>query len=87
MATTLILEEFLDLPATGRLAEQLAGAGPAISLNASGVRHLGGLAAQLILAARRTARKRGTGFRVTRPSAEFTAGLTRLGIDPQTFEG
>lgn len=91
MATVVTLEETLDLQATGRLAGHLsaplANPGAMVTLDASGVRYLGALAAQLILAAHRSGGAPGRRLTVTQPSAEFALGMARLGIDPQALEG
>jgi anti-anti-sigma regulatory factor len=78
MPTTLRLEANLDLQATGRLARALASAPDAVVLDGSAVVHVGGLAAQLLLARHRA----GSGLILADPSAACRAGLRRLGIDP-----
>lgn len=78
MAATVRLAETLDMQATGRLAEEIAAHRGPLVLDASGVTHVGALAAQLLLSARRDRRK----ITVTTPSPAFDDGLRRLGIDP-----
>jgi anti-anti-sigma regulatory factor len=79
MAATVKLPEILDFQATGHLAETLGGKRGAVALDATAVTHLSALAAQLLLSAARAAKRRIT---VVNPSDGFTAGLLRLGIDP-----
>lgn len=79
MAARIALAETLDYQATGRLAADLGTRRGAVTLDAAAVTHLGALAAQLLLAGARSARRRIT---VVNPSDGFTAGLRRLGIDP-----
>lgn len=81
MATVVKLERTLDLQATGRLAERLGGLKVPIALDASEVAHVGGLAAQLILAAHRAGGPAGKGLTVVEPSPAFAEGMARLGID------
>jgi anti-anti-sigma regulatory factor len=78
MVATVLLAESLDMQATGRLAEEIAARKGAITLDASKVAHVGGLAAQLLLAAAASRRK----ITVANPSDAFADGLRRLGIDP-----
>lgn len=86
MADTIRLEQNLDLQAAGRLAESLGGLPGDVTLDASEVVHVGGLAAQLILAARGSAGPSGRCFRVMPQSRAFADGLRRLGVDPATLE-
>jgi chemotaxis protein CheX len=79
------LDETLDLQATRRLAELLAMTKGPIMLDASQVTYVGGLAAQLILAAHLSGGPEGAGFTVADPSPGFDDGMRRLGIDPATF--
>ncbi len=85
MSTTVKLEQNLDLQATGRLVEAVSKARAAVALDGSAVVHVGGLAAQLILALHRAGGPKGKGLTLTNPSADCTAGFLRLGIDPAKF--
>ena len=78
MVATVRLADNLDMQATGRLADEIAARKGAVKLDASGVAHVGGLAAQYLLAAAASRRK----ITVADPSAAFCDGLRRLGIDP-----
>jgi anti-anti-sigma regulatory factor len=73
------LAETLDYQATGRLAAELGARRGAVTLDAAAVTHLSALAAQLLLAAARSAKRKIT---LVNPSEGFTEGLLRLGIDP-----
>ena len=85
MPSTVKLEANLDLRATGRLAAEVDASRSAVMLDAAAVTHVGGLAAQYILAAHRAGGPRGMGLTVTNPSAGFSEGLRRLGLDPAAF--
>ena len=78
MTGVIRLEPVLDMAATGRLAAVLAATPDPVTLDASQVRHVGGLAAQLLLSHHRGGRH---GLTLTQPSADCTAALARLGID------
>ena len=80
MAKAIVLPETLDHRGAGQLAGELAGLRRSVQLDASGVAHVGGLAAQLILHACRTApasRK----VSLANPSDACLQGFARLGID------
>jgi chemotaxis protein CheX len=87
MAKVMRLERTLDLQATGRLAERFEGIRGALQLDASEVAHVGGLAAQLLLAARIAGGPAGKGLTVAPQSQAFADGIRRLGIDPDSLAG
>jgi hypothetical protein len=74
---TVMLADSLDMQAAGRLAAELAASPGSVELDASAVTHVGGLAAQLILAGLRDGR-----LTVRDASPGFADGLARLGIGP-----
>jgi anti-anti-sigma regulatory factor len=84
MATKVVLEPSLDHQATGRLARQLAEAAGPVDLDGSGVAHVGGLVAQLLLHARATAAA-DRPVRLVAPSTACVEGLARLGIDAKSL--
>lgn len=82
MSDRLKLDAVLDLQATGRLAAQLQSLAGPVELDASEVRHLGALAAQLLLSAITRPRAVPFAVRVVAPSSLFCECAQRLGIAP-----
>ena len=78
MTAALILPERLDLISARPLAQDIAAIGGDVRLDASGVRFLGGLCLQILLATRQHCRS----FAITRPSEEFAEAIRTFGVDP-----
>lgn len=81
------LPQIVVLPPTfnhdrsGQLVEQLAACrGSPVVVDAAQVHRVGALAAQILLAAKRTWDHDGVGFRIDAPSAGFTDSLRKLGL-------
>jgi chemotaxis protein CheX len=76
------LHEHLDLPAAADLAKTLDRLrGRPVDLDASQVRHLGGLAAQVLASAALAWGADGTAFRIVNGSTQFGSCLRLLGMD------
>jgi chemotaxis protein CheX len=79
-ATTMRLADVLDLTASGPLHKLLLAArGQDVTLDASAVRRIGGLCAQVLLSARATWVQDGFAFRIADPTPELCDGLALLG--------
>ena len=87
MTAGLTLAERLDLTAARPLAGAIEAVKGDIRLDASGVRFLGGLCLQILLAARQQCRADQRGFAITDPSEEFDEALRTLGVDPRFLDG
>lgn len=80
------LPESLDSAAAVALAEALRGArGEPLTLEAAGVRRLGGLCAQVLLSAAASWRADGCALSVADPSPEFVEALRLLGLGPDSL--
>lgn len=80
MTQTVTLGDALDMTAAGPLVKELLGhRGQPISLNASGVRRLGGQCLQVLLSAQTTWAADGQPFEIVEPSPEFAEGLALMG--------
>ena len=80
MTQTVTLGDALDMTAAGPLTTELLGhRGQPVSLNAAGVRRLGGQCLQVLLSARSTWSADGQPFEIVEPSPEFTEGLALMG--------
>jgi len=80
MTHTLTLGDALDMTAAGPLVQELLGLrGQPISLNASGVRRVGGQCLQVLLSAQATWAADGQTFKIVDPSPEFADGLALMG--------
>ena len=80
MTHTVTLGDALDMTAAGPLVTELLGhRGQPVSLNAAGVRRLGGQCLQVLLSARSTWSADGQPFEIVEPSPEFTEGLALMG--------
>lgn len=76
------LPETMDLKAAAGLkASILAQRGSPLELDASGVRRLGGLCLQVLLAAASTWRTDGQSFSLTTPSESFAEAIRLFGAD------
>ncbi|MDZ7710213.1 MAG: STAS domain-containing protein [Roseovarius sp.] len=76
----------LDYEATGTLHESLlASRGEAITLDAGAVTHLGGLALQLLVAAREQWRRDGLALRIEPRSRNFSEDVAMLGMVEDFF--
>lgn len=81
-AEAFALPEVLDLRAAGPLAQALrARRGQDLDVDASEVRRLGGLALQVLLAARNAWAEDGRMLALSNPSPAFVEGLERLGVE------
>ena len=68
------------MTAAGPLTTELLGhRGQPVSLNAAGVRRLGGQCLQVLLSAQSTWSADGQPFEIVEPSLEFTEGLALMG--------
>jgi chemotaxis protein CheX len=83
----IVLPEALDMRAAQPLRDQLAAArGASAELDGSGVRRLGALGLQVLLAAERQWRADGHELRLVDPSPDLRAGLKLLGVaESQSF--
>ena len=80
MTHTVTLGDALDMTAAGPLVAELLGhRGQPVSLNAAGVRRLGGQCLQVLLSARSPWSADGQPFEIVEPSPEFTEGLALMG--------
>lgn len=81
------LPESLDLRAAQPLRDQLlATRGASVELDGSGVRRLGALGLQVLLAAERQWQADGQSLRLVDPSPDLLAGLKLLGVaETQSF--
>lgn len=80
-ANILALPGRLDLQTAKAMQASLAAArGKAVTINAAAVEWVGGLGAQILVAARTTWSEDGQPFAITEPSEAFTQGLRRLGF-------
>jgi len=80
MTQTVTLGDALDMTAAGPLTTELLGhRGQPVSLNAAGVRRLGGQCLQVLLSAQTTWSADGQPFEIVEPSPEFTEGLALMG--------
>jgi len=80
MTHTLTLGDALDMTAAGPLVQEFLGLrGQPISLNASGVRRVGGQCLQVLLSAQATWAADGQTFEIVDPSPEFADGLALMG--------
>jgi len=80
MTHTLTLGDALDMTAAGPLVQELLGhRGQPITLDASGVRRIGGQCLQVLLSAQSTWAADGQAFEITDPSPEFVDGLALMG--------
>lgn len=81
------LPETLDMRAAQPLRDQLMAArGAKVELDGSGVRRMGALGLQVLLAAERQWRADGHELRLINPSPDLLAGLKLLGVaESQTF--
>ena len=82
MTAALILPERLDLISARPLAQDIAAIGGDVLLDASGVRFLGGLCLQILLATRQHCLSGDRSFAITRPSEEFAEAIRTFGVDP-----
>lgn len=81
MTQTVTLGDALDMTAAGPLVTELLGhRGQPVSLNAAGVRRLGGQCLQVLLSAQSTWTADGQPFEIVEPSPEFTEGLALMGV-------
>lgn len=84
--TTLKLSDRLDLSQVAKIAQDFAGhRHEDLSIDASGVTHLGALGLQLLLSARNSWRAEGKTFEVAPRSEEFDAALASFGFKPEDF--
>lgn len=80
MTRNVTLGDALDMTAAGPLVQELLGhRGNPVSLNASGVRRLGGQCLQVLLSAQSTWAADGQPFEITEPSPEFAESLALMG--------
>ena len=80
MTQTVTLGDALDMTAAGPLTTELLGhRGQPVSLNAAGVRRLGGQCLQVLLSAQSTWSADGQPFEIVEPSPEFAEGLALMG--------
>ena len=82
MTAQLTLPARLDLTAARPLAKDISALTGDLELDASQVKHLGGLCLQVLLAAAQTSQANGHGFAISAPSEDFDAALAMFGIDP-----
>lgn len=82
-AKILALPGRLDLQTAKAMKASLVDArGQAVTINAAAVEWVGGLGAQILVAAQTTWSEDGQPFAIAEPSAAFTEGLRRLGFRP-----
>jgi chemotaxis protein CheX len=87
MTETIRLPDRLDLSTIGPLADTLRQhIGTALGVDASGVSHMGGLGAQVLLSAAVTWRATGQPLTLIDPSPEFVAQAAELGLSPADFK-
>ena len=87
MTEKLVLDEKLNTATAARLAEQMSAMeGKDVSLDASGVTFLGGLALQVLVAARKSCAAAGHVFEVTPRSDAFDEALVLAGFRPDDFD-
>jgi chemotaxis protein CheX len=80
MTHSVTLGDALDMTAAGPLTKELlAVRGKPVSLDASGVRRLGGQCLQVLLSAQTTWAADGQAFEIVEPSPEFSDGLALMG--------
>jgi chemotaxis protein CheX len=83
MTATVSLPERMDLASAAPLSDTLrAQIGADLTLDASGVRHVGALGAQVLLSAVATWAATGHALALDRPSADFLTQMAELGLDP-----
>lgn len=82
MTVALPLPARLDLTSARPLARDIAAIDGDIRLDASGVRFLGGLCLQILLAARQHCAAGGRGFAISPRSTEFDDAIHAFGVDP-----
>lgn len=82
MTVALNLPERLDLISARPLARDIAAIDGDIRLDASGVRFLGGLCLQILLATRQHCVAGDLAFAITNRSAEFDDAIRSFGVDP-----
>lgn len=83
---TIMLPAQLDTGSVEGLMDEIsARAGGPVCLDAADVTYVGGLAAQLLFAARRTWEGAGHAFEFANPSDAFVNGLARLGFEAQSL--
>lgn len=81
------LPERMDLTAAAPLAGAIAAAeGQPVELEAAGVRHLGGLCLQVLLATGQQWQRSGVALRVSGASEEFTNALRQFGVCARQIE-
>lgn len=77
---TITLGDSLDMTAAAPLARDLRAArGKPVTLDASGVRRIGGQCLQVLLSAQSAWAADGQTFEITTPSAEFSDGIALMG--------
>lgn len=83
----LALPESLGAAEAAGLADQLrALRGAPVEIDASAVRKMGGLCAQILLSAAATWRADATTLRLSEPSPEMVAALGHMGLDAAALE-
>lgn len=85
---TISLPAVVDFEASRHMHQAIARAQESpLSIDVHAVRHLGGLALQVILTSKMRWARAGLPFEVTNPSDSFVDALARLGLSFSCFEG
>lgn len=87
MTAALTLPERLDLISARPLARDITAIDGDIRLDASGVKFLGGLCLQILLATGQHCAADNRGFAITNWSDEFDDAIRTFGVDPRLLNG